>query len=219
MPTNLFWQLPNEVTDKLHLLEEQANNNEPKILMKNQVPVKVEYSCCTAHNNEASWPWGQSGRVESVPPWWLGCSTTDLTMLKRLVKLTRLVRLTRWLGCSKTDLWSPRRRRTPRSGSLSRSSGGWQEGGVVILCQLADCVLLVVVIQLVDNIVGCLVGCGLLVVVIQLPDLGGYLSNLPSLQPVLPAVIKALIIVSTKLPLYMAVGRWGGKVMKDLGGL
>ena len=77
----------------------------------------------------------------------------------------------------------------------------------MILCQLVDCVLLVVVIQLVDNTVGCLVDCALLVVVIQLPDLGGYLSNLPSLQPVLPAVVKALIIVSTKLPLYMAVGQ------------
>ena len=151
MPTNLFWQLPNEVTDKLHLLEEQANNNEPKILMKNQVPCKVGYSCCTAHNNEASWPWGQIGRGASVPPWWLGCSTTDLltmlTVLTMLTRLARLVRLTRWLGCSTTDLWSPRRRRTPRSGSLSRSSGGWQEGGVVILCQLVDCILLVVVIS------------------------------------------------------------------------
>ena len=75
------------------------------------------------------------------------------------------------------------------------------------MCQLADCVLLVVVIQLVDNTGGCLVGCALLVVVIQLPDLGGYLSNLPSLQPVLPAVVKALIIIATKLPLCMAVGR------------
>ena len=77
----------------------------------------------------------------------------------------------------------------------------------MILCCLVDFVLLVVVIQLVDNTVGCLVDCALLVVVIQLPDLGGYLSNLPSLQPVLPAVVKALIIVSTKLPLYMEVGR------------
>ena len=77
----------------------------------------------------------------------------------------------------------------------------------MILCQLADCVLLVVVIQLVDNTVGCLVDCALLVVVIQLPDFGGYLSNLPSLQPVLPAVVKALIIIATKLPLCMAVGR------------
>ena len=77
----------------------------------------------------------------------------------------------------------------------------------MILCQLVDCVLLVVVIQLVDNTVGCLVDCALLVVVIQLPDFGGYLSNLPSLQPVLPAVVKALIIISTKLPLCMAVGQ------------
>ena len=78
----------------------------------------------------------------------------------------------------------------------------------MILYQLVDCILLlVVVIQLVDNTGGCLVDCALLVVVIQLPDLGGYLSNLPSLQPVLPAVVKALIIISTKLLLNMAVGR------------
>ena len=83
----------------------------------------------------------------------------------------------------------------------------------MILCQLVDCVLLVVVIQLVDNTVGCLVDCALLVVVIQLPDLGGYLSNLPSLQPVLPAVVKALIIVSTSCPFTWQYGH------EDLGGL